>query len=408
LPRLMVLELTAAWALALSGLGPVHPIGGATVFGRCLQRSPVCPRLRMGLAEAVDEETFDNVRNYDGLAVVKFYAPWCRTCRTVEPVYERIINKIENEHKGSVKFFEVNFKEHKSLCLRERVFALPAIHFYARDLGRINRFTLSPTTASKKMRRELERYLGGTDADDASGHLALLKTLSQQQPETEKDTVVSPLRRYKNLVGLLQALENAANYADVLQAKDGAYISDVLEEDERRINEYRSLFEWIDANSDGVIDADELAAVAAAVSPLSGDDGAVGDASFYGALMEKALAREDDPKVDAEPMQLEFASFLRLMSSKAVADFRNPENELQPAFSALDVDGDGLISREELTQALDMVCRTLPPGHPCSADAGSTFVADTISVFDALDRDRSGSLDYEEFVAMLSDSRPLE
>ena len=40
-----------------------------------------------------------------------------------------------------------------------------------------------------------------------------------------------------------------------------------------------------------------------------------------------------------------------------------------------------------------MVCRTLPPGHPCSVDAGSTFAEDTIAVFDALDIDRSGSLD---------------
>jgi len=401
-------------ALALSSLGPVHPIGSADVFGRCLRRSPLSSRLRMGIAEKVDEETFESVRNFDGLAVVKFYAPWCRTCRGVEPIYERIINKIANEHQGSVKFFEVDFKEHKSLCLRERVFALPAIHFYARNLGRINRFTLSPTTASKKMRRELERYLGVADTDEASGHLALLQTLSQQQPATEPDTVVSPLRRYKNLVGLLQALENAPSYAVALQAKDGAFISGALEEDERRVNEYRSLFEWIDANSDGVIDADELAAVAAAVNPLSGDDSTSKDASFYGALMEKALARSDDSKADAdtdlgqEAMQLDFAAFLRLMSSKAVADFRNPESELKPAFSALDVDGDGLISRDELTEALDMVCRTLPPGHPCSVDAGSTFAEDTIAVFDALDIDRSGSLDYEEFVAMLSDSRPLE
>ena len=95
----------------------------------------------------------------------------------------------------------------------------------------------------------------------------------------------------------------------------------------------------VDANSDGVIDADELAAVAAAVNPLSGDDSTSKDASFYGALMEKALARSDDSKADAdtdlgqEAMQLDFAAFLRLMSSKAVADFRNPESELKPAFS---------------------------------------------------------------------------
>ena len=54
--RSMVLELTAAWALALSSLGPVHPIGSADVFGRCLRRSPLSSRLRMGIAEKVGPE----------------------------------------------------------------------------------------------------------------------------------------------------------------------------------------------------------------------------------------------------------------------------------------------------------------------------------------------------------------
>ena len=39
--------------------------------------------------------------------------------------------------------------------------------------------------------------------------------------------------------------------------------------------------------------------------------------------------------------------------------------------------------------------------------AGSDLTAEAASAFDALDRDGSGTLDYEEFVAMLSGSRAI-
>ena len=167
---------------------------------------------------------------------------------------------------------------------------------------------------------------------------------------------------------------------------------------------------WIDSNDDGYIDADELAAVAAAVGSLGGDGGSpMGEAGvhdFYVTLLEHAqvsvdCAGEDDPCPDPEKSvaeakalpsppakTLDFASFVRLMTSKAVTEYKTPEKELMPAFEALDIDGDGVITREEMIKTMEVVGSNLP-----STDGGESWAQKAEMAFDAMDRDKSGTLD---------------
>ena len=87
--------------------------------------------------QGLDEHNFRAaIDEFEGLIFVKFFALWCRTCCAISPIYAKVATKYENA--TDVNFREVNFKEAKELCLSERVFQLPAIHFY----GRVNRFTL--------------------------------------------------------------------------------------------------------------------------------------------------------------------------------------------------------------------------------------------------------------------------
>jgi thioredoxin 1 len=360
------------------------------------------------LAE-LDEATFaPTLAGFDGLAVVEFYAPWCRSCRGCAPVLDRLVETMAAEAKyDAVKFFRVNFKANKQLALRERVFALPTVHFYT-PLGRVNRFTLTPAKAARKMKTEVDRYVGD------SGHLALLSSLR------EKPNPMSPVVRFKLLTGFLQALQDAESY--LMDAATGKDIAEMMKNDARRIQELEELFAWMDTNDDGYIDADELEAVAAAVgtmAPSAHDAAGEGDATvdlheFYVTLLGQATAllQEESPLEDPEEAPalsgarvapalpegaaLDFASFVRLMTSKAVSEFQKPDQELLPIFEALDANGDGVITREEMRQAMACVARNLPIGD---AEAWARRADDA---FEALDRDKSGKLDYEEFVALMS------
>ena len=100
------------------------------------------------------------------------------------------------------------------------------------------------------------------------------------------------------------------------------------------MGELRDLFSLVDRNGDGRIDASELTAVAAAVGGMGGDAGGGGGGDgvddFYVTLLEHARtsfageAEEGEAEGEAEAGSgsLDFATFVRLMSSKAVSEYK--------------------------------------------------------------------------------------
>ena len=70
------------------------------------------PELEDALAEA---------QALNRLCVVKVYAPWCKTCRAIEPKYKRVAKANSDE----IDFYEVNFSECKPLCKHLGVESLP-------------------------------------------------------------------------------------------------------------------------------------------------------------------------------------------------------------------------------------------------------------------------------------------
>ena len=377
------------------------------------------------MLKALDAETFDEALRYDGIAVVKFYAPWCAMCRRVGASYKKAA-AASGEESGSkdVRFYEVNFAENKDLCRRERVFALPMVHFYTRSMGRINRFTLT-TNADKVIARELDRYVG------ASGHLSFLRSLRQ-------DSTLNRLGMYKNLVGVLQAFQNVGTIAKAAAGERGKQkaaadkgtpitaLSTTLLNDLELRDELESLFTWIDSNDDGVIDARELAAVAAAVC---GAQGCSKNEDVYASLLERAAlfvteqaeaesavmsvdGVKEDEECDEEGAHakleatLDRESFFQLMVGQQMIELssagKEGGKELMPAFESLDTDADGKISRVEFLGGMERVCVHLGQWKPDSAIGCREWAEQTATAFDVLDRDKSGTIDYEEFVAFLS------
>jgi len=265
----------------------------------------------------------------------------------------------ENESPGRIKFFEVNFKENKQLCLQERVYQLPAIHFYTKGLGRVNRFVLTTATASKRLAAQTERYLG------ESGHLELLQSL--------RSTALSPMVQYVDLVNVARALADAPKLLQSDETSKKSMLTEAVGSEQSR-EKLERLFDRLDTNANGMLDPDELEAIMRAVGGGGGGN-----------------AQLSVPPVD---LTLDRDAFVQLMTSKLVADFDRPDKALLPAFQAMDADGDGAITREEVLSAIQRL-----PGM------NEGLVLESQQAFDALDVDKSGTLDYEEFVTAMSGGR---
>jgi len=341
------------------------------------------PQLVTALDASNYLEVLDNVQ---GLAVVKFWAPWCRTCRGIDPIYERVAQKATQEHTGRVQFFSMNFKENRRACLAERIVMVPTIHFYLRGFGRVNRFVVSPNTAGPAMRRQLARFL----ADE--NHMELLQQLEREG----RNAVV----RYTELVRALNAMSSAPELlseAEVTE-EDAKYQSMVS--DERRLRDLELLFSWIDKDGSATIDADEIAAATAALRP--GSQSTEEEVAASQALLDRiatASVGEAAPGLPATSgSSLDFASFVRVMTTYEVSNFASP-NELLPAFTALDVDEGGTITVDELIGAVENVCKVMPSPDMDGACDQTELLERT---FDAFDLDGSGEIDYEEFVSMVS------
>jgi thiol-disulfide isomerase/thioredoxin len=168
------------------------------------------------------------VTNAERMAIVFFYAPWCRNCKAIKPVFQRL------EHKyPQVSFFQADFKTNSALCYQERVFAFPTAHVYLPGVGRVARCVLSARDADSKLRATLERFL-----DDQQAVLLQAITAGALQP----------LVRYKELAGALTALADYQANHEATAAKtstregSGGELRAMVEGDEQRLAQLEELF----------------------------------------------------------------------------------------------------------------------------------------------------------------------
>eukprot|EP00316_Scyphosphaera_apsteinii_P015615 CAMPEP_0119329642 /NCGR_PEP_ID=MMETSP1333-20130426/76335_1 /TAXON_ID=418940 /ORGANISM="Scyphosphaera apsteinii, Strain RCC1455" /LENGTH=393 /DNA_ID=CAMNT_0007338809 /DNA_START=8 /DNA_END=1189 /DNA_ORIENTATION=+ len=351
-----------------------------SVFGRQFDMLnsvilPVRRSLMLGSVKEIDSENFSNVlSSTPNLAVVEFFAPWCRVCTAVAPQYERLAFKLSDK----ATFFKVNFKQNKGLSLRERVFQLPVVHFYVAGVGRVNRFSLTATTAGSRLLNEVSRFVDAGEGE--SSRIDLLRTLNS--------AALGPLVRYN---ALIQSLQGLARADELLSSEDDVKtqgLQQVFLTDERRLAHLEEIFVWLDEDGSGTLDADELEKAITAIGKQ--DDSELDPASLIERIVIASGGRE--------AVSIDLDVFVRIMTCKAVQEFGSPQKELLPIFKAIDVDGSGTISKDEMLGALENLFEALP-------DPAYKQVVSSVSLpaaFDAFDYDSSGEMDYEEFVTMIT------
>ena len=72
----------------------------------------------------VNTTNFDEeIVNYNGIAVVDFFAEWCGPCRKMGPILE----EVEQELSSNVKFFKLNTDNNIEMAKKYQVSGLPTL-----------------------------------------------------------------------------------------------------------------------------------------------------------------------------------------------------------------------------------------------------------------------------------------
>lgn len=77
----------------------------------------------MSLIHFTDDTFQDEVLNYQGVALVDFWAPWCGPCQALGPTIENIANQYE----GKAKVGKVNVDEERSTAEKYMVMSIPTV-----------------------------------------------------------------------------------------------------------------------------------------------------------------------------------------------------------------------------------------------------------------------------------------
>ncbi len=71
-----------------------------------------------------DKNNFkQEVEEFNGLALVDFFAPWCGPCQMMAPIVEEMIN--ENKDKN-IKIGKLNIDENQDLAVKYKVMSIPS------------------------------------------------------------------------------------------------------------------------------------------------------------------------------------------------------------------------------------------------------------------------------------------
>lgn len=151
--------------------------------------------------------------NPDKLMVIKFFAPWCRACKSVEPKYIQI-SKDEKYSDIPIIFGQLSVQHNKAYVKSLGIMALPSIQIYAGSEGLVENFPCGPSKIPMLKRKLTDTINAKVDPQNRTLKLDCanpankeaepcrtrsLTVLDETDSSNEIDEVISDQRKEENL-----------------------------------------------------------------------------------------------------------------------------------------------------------------------------------------------------------------
>ena len=79
----------------------------------------------MGKVVSVNDDSFKSeVKDFDGVVLVDFYADWCSPCRFIAPVVEKLAEENEDD---KVKYVKLDVDEARQVAVEYGIRAIPTL-----------------------------------------------------------------------------------------------------------------------------------------------------------------------------------------------------------------------------------------------------------------------------------------
>jgi thioredoxin 1 len=102
----------------------------------------------------LDQASFKReIEEFDGVALIDFWAPWCGPCRAIGP----IIEELAREYQGKVKVAKVNVDDNNDLAMQFSIRSIPTILLFSKGAVKESIVGAVPKT---KLAQALNRLVG--------------------------------------------------------------------------------------------------------------------------------------------------------------------------------------------------------------------------------------------------------
>ena len=106
----------------------------------------------MGVIHLTDSTFKEEIKDFKGVALVDFWAPWCGPCQIVGP----IIDELAQEFEGKVKVGKVNVDEEGTLAQEYGILSIPSVFIFKN--GEVVE-KITQMESKETYREAIERYI---------------------------------------------------------------------------------------------------------------------------------------------------------------------------------------------------------------------------------------------------------